>query len=145
MLPLPSLRLLLPVPTAAPGPAAPQPDASPPTPAGEALSAVNLLAAFQAHYPALLRFCRVEGVGYVLCGHVAGEQGAAVRFALNGGWVLLRLRPDGRVGLPAQALSRRGVAYLLARHLPVRDRRVLVGGPFPEGRQWGMKRAGRAR
>lgn len=136
---LPSLALL-PLPAAA-GPATPQPDASPPAPACPTLSEAALLAAFQAHYPALLRFCRVEGVGYVLCGHVAAAEGAAVRFALGPGWVLLRLRSDGRVGLPAQALSRRGVAYLLARHLPVRDRRVLVGGPFPEGRQRGIKRA----
>ena len=134
---LPSLSLL-PQP-AAPEPATPQPGGTPPAPACPALSEAVLLEAFEAHYPALLRFCRVEGVGYVLCGHVAAAEGAAVRFALGQGWVLLRLRPDGQFGLQFYALSPRAVAYLVTRALPVRERRVLADGPWPEGRQWGRK------
>lgn len=132
---LPSLILL--PPPAAPRPATPQPGGTPPAPACPALAEAELLEAFEAHYPALLRFCRAEGVGYVFCGHVAAAEGAAVRFALGRGWVMLRLRPDGRFGLPTGALTPRQVAYLVSRALPVRERRVLKDGPWPEGRQWG--------
>ena len=143
MPPLQSLALL-PL-TAAPGPGTPQPGGTPPAPACPALSEADLLTAFEAHYPALLRFCRAEGVGYVLCGHVAAAEGAAVRFALGSGWVLLRLRPDGQFGLRWQPLSPRAVAYLVTRALPVRERRVLHDGPCPESRQWGRKGASRAK
>lgn len=135
---LPSLALL-PQLSAAPGPDAPPPGGTPPAPARPALSEADLLAALEAHYPALLRFCRAEGVGCVLCVHVAAAQGAAVRFALGTGWVLLRLRPDGQFGLQWSPLSPRAVAYLVTRALPVRERRVLADGPWPEGRQWGRK------
>lgn len=126
-------------PTAAPGPATPQPGGTPPAPTCPALSEAELLADVEAHYPALLRFCRAEGVGYVLCGHVAAAEGAAVRFALGRGWVMLRLRPDGQFGLTTNALTPRQAAYLVSRALPVRERRVLKDGPWPEGRQWGRK------
>jgi len=125
--------------TRAPAVPAPQPDAAPPAPARVLLSEAELLEAFEAHYPALLRFCRVEGIGYVLCAHVAAAEGAAVRFALGAGWVLLRLRPDGRFGMPWAPLTARGVAYLVVRALPVRNRRMLRDGPWPEGRRWGLK------
>lgn len=130
--------MLLPL-QAAPGLPTPQPGGPPP--ASGILSEADLLAAFEAHYPALLRFCRVEGVGYVLCSYVAAAEGAAVRFALGTGWVLLRLRPDGQFGLRCGPLSPRGVAYLITRALPVRDRRVMRDGPWPEGRQWGRRLA----
>lgn len=145
MPPLPGPALLPSTPTAAPGPPTPQPDAAPPAPACPALAEAVLLAAFEAHYPALLRFCRAEGVGYVLCAHVAAAEGPVVRFALGDGWVMLRLRADGQFGFPWHPLSPRGVAYLITRALPVRERRVLHDGPWPEGRQWGRKWAAGAK